>query len=375
MSQLPLDPTGNGKNIWDGTTAWYPYDDLGDPKSGAAYSHKPELCSAHEMQQIQDLLEYIRAMSGTASEIVVTAGANGPVISLASAVTTVLTNATSHISNTTNPHGATAAGMALLSGADAAAQRTSLELGDSATLDVGTTTGTVAAGNDSRFPTGTPAQGDVLYYSGSAWVSLTAGTSGHYLMTQGAGANPVWAANGSSDVIGPASTTENNVPQWDATTKTLKDGKAIGTATGNLVERSGTGTIAADTISEITSDAGVNIDGVRAKDSFIEITEISAPANPAANYLRIYAKDSTGTTKLYFRDSAGVETEVGAAGSVTEASLSFTDITTANATASLHGLLPKLSGTATEYLNGSGAWSTPSGSSSTITKSKIWLYA
>jgi hypothetical protein len=36
-----------------------------------------------------------------------------------------------------------------------------------------------------------------------------------------------------------------------------------------------------------------------------------------------------------------------------------TDVTTLNATASAHGLLRKLSGTATQYLDGSGAWSTP----------------
>lgn len=45
----------------------------------------------------------------------------------------------------------TTAGKALLDDADAAAQRTTLGLGGSATLNVGTTTGTVAAGDDSRF--------------------------------------------------------------------------------------------------------------------------------------------------------------------------------------------------------------------------------
>lgn len=40
--------------------------------------------------------------------------------------------------------------------------------------------------------TGT-AQGDVLYYDGSKWVNLAAGTSGKFLQTQGAGANPQWA--------------------------------------------------------------------------------------------------------------------------------------------------------------------------------------
>lgn len=38
------------------------------------------------------------------------------------------------------------------------------------------------------------AQGDILYFDGTNVVKLAAGTSGHYLKTQGAGANPTWAA-------------------------------------------------------------------------------------------------------------------------------------------------------------------------------------
>jgi len=47
----------------------------------------------------------------------------------------------------------TAPGRALVEAADAAAQRTALGLGDSATKSVGTTAGTVAAGDDARLPT------------------------------------------------------------------------------------------------------------------------------------------------------------------------------------------------------------------------------
>jgi len=36
------------------------------------------------------------------------------------------------------------------------------------------------------------AQGDVLYHNGTSYVRLAAGTSGQYLQTAGAGANPVW---------------------------------------------------------------------------------------------------------------------------------------------------------------------------------------
>lgn len=48
---------------------------------------------------------------------------------------------------------------------------------------------------------------------------------------------------------------------------------------------------------------------------------------------------------------------------VVEADLALTDITTANATTLLHGFLPRLSGSATQFLNGQGNYATISGSS------------
>jgi hypothetical protein len=41
---------------------------------------------------------------------------------------------------------------------------------------------------------GSAAQGDILYRGASAWTRLAAGTSGQFLKTQGASANPTWAA-------------------------------------------------------------------------------------------------------------------------------------------------------------------------------------
>lgn len=49
-------------------------------------------------------------------------------------------------------------------------------------------------GNQVITASGTAAQGDVLYYNGTAWVRLAAGTSGQFLKTNGAGANPAWAS-------------------------------------------------------------------------------------------------------------------------------------------------------------------------------------
>jgi hypothetical protein len=41
-----------------------------------------------------------------------------------------------------------------------------------------------------------PVQGHILYRNASGWVNLAPGTSGHFLKTQGAGANPIWATGG-----------------------------------------------------------------------------------------------------------------------------------------------------------------------------------
>lgn len=78
----------------------------------------------------------------------------------------------------------TAAGRALVDDADAAAQRTTLALGTSATRDVGTTTGTVAAGDDSRItgamqPTLADAKGDLLVATAADTIArLAVGANG-----------------------------------------------------------------------------------------------------------------------------------------------------------------------------------------------------
>src|SRR5688572_445645 len=41
---------------------------------------------------------------------------------------------------------------------------------------------------------GSAAQGDILYRGAAGWARLAAGTSGHFLKTQGAAADPAWAA-------------------------------------------------------------------------------------------------------------------------------------------------------------------------------------
>ena len=75
------------------------------------------------------------------------------------------------------------------------------------------------------------AQGDILYYNGTDWVRLGAGTSGQFLKTQGTGANPTWAdaGGGYKQMVETVYTTANKVTSGGGSTdvvapSTLGDG-------------------------------------------------------------------------------------------------------------------------------------------------------
>jgi len=72
---------------------------------------------------------------------------------------------------------------------------------------------TVAAGGATTvtdFTIASQAQGDILYFNGTDWARLGAGTSGYYLKTQGAAANPAWdiPAVGTASILANPTTVE-----------------------------------------------------------------------------------------------------------------------------------------------------------------------
>lgn len=84
--------------------------------------------------------------------------------------------------------------------------------------------------------------------------------------------------------------------------------------------------------------------------------EAIGDADPAVGQRRLIVGDDG---LFYMLDSTGTATLVGAG--ATDATLSTSDITTNNASTSKHGFLKKLSNVATEYMDGTGAWSVPAG--------------
>lgn len=63
---------------------------------------------------------------------------------------------------------------------------------------------------------------------------------------------------------------------------------------------------------EVTVDGGSDIQA--RKNSVLFYEKASDPSNPFADGIKLYAKDKSGTTTLYTKDSAGTVTEVGAGG-------------------------------------------------------------
>lgn len=90
-----------------------------------------------------------------------------------------------------------------------------------------------------------------------------------------------------------------------------------------------------------------------------------ALADPMTTRGDMIVRNASNATARLARGSA--DTYLGSDGtdlafsSVTDAKLSTSDVTTNNASTSKHGFLKKLSNVSTEYMDGTGAWSTPAG--------------
>lgn len=110
--------------------------------------------------------------------------------------------------------------------------------------------------------------------------------------------NNISVANGTGELGNPTITIGTNIGTLDTSQ----------TWTG---DQTFSGSYLVDSVSEKTAANGVSVEGVKMKDSRFEFSEISAPATPAANNIRFYAKDNGGVSKQYYKEENGTEYAVG----------------------------------------------------------------
>lgn len=92
----------------------------------------------------------------------------------------------------------------------------------------------------------------------------------------------------------------------------------------------------------------------------LKITQLDADAAPTRDDLLVSVNDPAGSPA---NRKVTIETVLTLA---KDTDPTFTDVTTNNASTTKHGYLKKLSGTATEFMNGAGNWATPSGSGTVV---------
>ena len=111
---------------------------------------------------------------------------------------------------------------------------------------------------------GSDAQGDIMYYDATNnWVRLPAGTSGNFLKTQGAGANPIWAAdNNSGGTVTSVSTASANngvTATWSMASPTPALTIGLGAITPSSV--AAVGTVTGSNLSGTNTGDQTNISG------------------------------------------------------------------------------------------------------------------
>ncbi|MCK9370603.1 hypothetical protein M0R04_11895 [Candidatus Dojkabacteria bacterium] len=160
----------------------------------------------------------------------------------------------------------------------------------------------------------TPAQGDLLYYNGTAWKTLVAGTSGYILKTQGAGANPTWlntlpTANGGTGATAN-SNAANGVCILDANARVATGNLGSGSATSSTYLR---GDQSWQTLA-ITSNVLFTWNGVDVVDSdkgFLSATSLTdAVTAPKMGYI-------VGSTTSYVTVLTGKFTKISGISTIT----------------------------------------------------------
>lgn len=201
----------------------------------------------------------------------------------------------------------------------------------------------------------TAAQGDVIYFDGTDWVNLGPGTSGQYLQTQGAGANPQWASSNVSGDIedvgdvssGAAFTADGagNTLYFEGSTANAYEIILTGADPGADV----TITLPAETGTALLSD-GTNTDNaILRSDGTGSLAQTSGVTIDDSNNVDIPGTLETGSGNHALTNAAGlIDGEKIQADTIDDDSIDFSDVTLADLTFDVGSV----STTEFGYLNG-----------------------
>lgn len=164
-------------------------------------------------------------------------------------------------------------------------------------------------------------RGTILYRGASGWAALATGTSGYYLQTAGAGADPSWAdvttavASASTTVAGKVELATTAEVATGTDTARAVTPQGVGYHQGvakSWVQFAGTGTVTIQDSYNVASitDAGtgnytVNIDTDHANDDYCAVATAGVSGNRVYTDLATKSSFAVGTYKIITSDAAG----------------------------------------------------------------------
>ena len=148
---------------------------------------------------------------------------------------------------------------------------------------------------------GSDAQGDVLFYGGTDYERLAAGTSGQFLKTQGAGADPIWGTVSTDptmggDISGPAS---NAQIAANAVTSNEIANNAV---TGAKIA------MTSDAQGDVLFYGGTDYERLAAGTSGYFLKTLGSGADPAWAEVPAGAPTGGGTEKVFYENENSVDT-------------------------------------------------------------------
>ena len=149
---------------------------------------------------------------------------------------------------------------------------------------------------------GSDAQGDVLFYGGTDYERLAAGTSGQFLKTQGAGADPIWGTVSTDPTMGGdiSGTASNAQIVANAVTSNEIANNAV---TGAKIA------MTSDAQGDVLFYGGTDYERLAAGASGYFLKTLGSGADPAWAEVPAGAPTGGGTEKVFYENENSVDTD------------------------------------------------------------------